>query len=160
MSMKGWSQADVDAYKARQSVKTMPSASCGASEQAKGNLVAVKHSDATESTRNRYLKAKQPKGQPNKTEADYNFRYLGGQGIYEGVTFRLNGGSKYTPDWVFWSNGRMFAVECKGSYRFHSEGRALVAFLEARAKFKNVVFLWVQKHDNGEWIEKHVDERS
>ena len=33
MSMKGWTQADVDAYKARQSVKTTPSASCGASEQ-------------------------------------------------------------------------------------------------------------------------------
>ena len=37
--------------------------------------------------------------EPNKTEAEYNRRYLGGLGKYESVSLRLPGGSRYTPDW-------------------------------------------------------------
>ena len=172
MSMTGWTQSDIDAYNRRKAngtlapsmrmddLKTTPSASPVASEAKTDNLIAENRSDAVGAKCNvnpKRKKAKHPKGQPNNTEAEYNSRCLGGRGMFQGVTFRLNGGSRYTPDWIYWSNGVMFAVEVKGAYRFGSEGRALVAFLEARAKFKNVVFLWVQKQENGEWIEKHVD---
>jgi len=157
MSMTGWTLADCEKHKRRIAGATVAPVT---SEAQTGNLVAVKTLDATRAKCNVNPKRKKTSGQPNKTEADYNFRYLGGRGMFEGVTFRLEGGSKYTPDWVYWNNGVMFAVECKGAYRFGSEGRALVAFLEARARFKNVVFLWFVKQENGEWIEKHVDERS
>ena len=157
MSMTGWTQADIDAYKTLQAFKTSRRIAQVASEPETGNLVAVKTQDATESKRNRYLKPKQPKGQPNKTEADYNFRFLGGQGLFEGVTFRLEGGSKYTPDWIWFSGDKMVAVECKGAYRFGSEGRALTAFLECRARFKRVRFVWMQKQADGQWVEKHKE---
>ncbi len=90
--------------------------------------------------------------QPNKTEAAYNRAHLGGRGLYEAVTFRLPGGSRYTPDWItFDSDGRMTAHEIKGSYRHHSQGRAATAFREAVAAFPHVTFIWACRR-GGEWL--------
>lgn len=81
--------------------------------------------------------------QPNKTEELYNRTQLGGNGRYEAVTFRLPGGSRYTPDWVtFAPDGRMVCHEVKGSFRFSSQGRAATAFRECVAAFPDVVFVW------------------
>jgi hypothetical protein len=81
---------------------------------------------------------------------------LAGKGVYEGLTFRLPGGSRYTPDWIYESNGQLFAAEVKGPHRFPSEGRALTAFLEARAAWRSVVFVWF-KWTGSEWREQHCE---
>ena len=97
------------------------------------------------------------KGAPNKTEQRFNVDLLGGGGMYEAVTFRLPGGSRYTPDWVTFDDaGRMTVYEVKGGYRFHSQGRALTAFREARAAFPRVRFRWVVWAD-GKWAEKYEE---
>ena len=93
---------------------------------------------------------------PNKTEERFNRDMLAGRGVYEGLTFRLPGGSRYTPDWIYESNGQLFAVEVKGPHRFPSEGRALTAFLEARAAWRSVVFAWF-RWTGSEWREQHCE---
>lgn len=94
----------------------------------------------------------EPKG-PNKTEERFNLEILGGRGLYEAITLRLPGGSRYTPDWVVIDEGRVMLFEVK-SYRHHSEGRALTAFREARAVFTCFSFGW-WVWTGGEWAEKH-----
>ena len=95
---------------------------------------------------------------PNKTELRFNRDMLAGKGMYEALTFRLPGGSRYTPDWVWFHRGEggisIFCVEVKGSYRFGSQGRALVAFREARAAFPLITFSWWQ-WDDKRWMEKY-----
>ena len=100
--------------------------------------------------------AKAPGG-PNATEARFNRDMLGGRGHYEAVTFRLLGGSRYTPDWTcFTSDGRVVFYEVKGGYRLPSEGRALVAFLECRAQFPWAEFRWFAWDAKRKaWTEKH-----
>ena len=102
----------------------------------------------------------QPKKRaPNKTERRFNVDFLGGLGMYEAVTFRLPGGSRYTPDWVSFDDaGRMTVYEVKGAYRFHSQGRALTAFREARAAFPLVRFRWFVWVD-GRWSEKYEENK-
>lgn len=95
---------------------------------------------------------------PNKTELRFNRDMLAGHGMFEALTFRLPGGSRYTPDWVWFHKGEggvsIFCVEVKGSYRFGSQGRALVAFREARAAFPLITFSWWQ-WDGKRWMEKY-----
>lgn len=101
---------------------------------------------------------------PNATEAEYNRLFLGGKGMYEAITLRLPGGSKYTPDWMtvdhvgFDFDGVKQSVvtlhEVKGSFRFPSEGRALTAFREARVAFPMFRFVWYVKTRAG-WVERH-----
>lgn len=97
-----------------------------------------------------------PKG-PNRTELRFARDQFGpetGPAIYEGVSFRLPGGSRYTPDWItFDSSGRMHAWEVKGSFRFPSEGRARTAYQVARSSFPGVCFHW-RKWDGKKWIER------
>ena len=102
-------------------------------------------------------KAKKRTPGPNKTEERFNREMLGGSGVFEGLTFRLPGGSRYTPDWIYtgWS-GQLFAVEVKGAHRFPSEGRALTAFREARAAWPSVVFVWF-RWDGKKWEERHCE---
>ena len=89
---------------------------------------------------------------PNRTEQAYNVEFLAGNGVYEGVTFRLPGGSRYTPDWVDWTpEGVMRVHEVKGAYRFPSEGRAWTAFREAMAAFPRVSFVWAKRTKDGRW---------
>ena len=91
---------------------------------------------------------------PNRTEREFNRLFLDGRGIYEGITFRLPGGSRYTPDWILCEDGAVHAIEVKGSYRLPSEGRALTAFREARAAFPGIIFSWWTKLDGDHWKEK------
>jgi hypothetical protein len=90
--------------------------------------------------------------EPNKTEAEYNRRYLGGAGKYESVSLRLPGGSRYTPDWQsVGADGRVTFHEVKGSYRFGSHGRAATAFRECMAAFPEFNFVWAVRHADGTW---------
>ena len=92
---------------------------------------------------------------PNKTEAEYNRLYLHGKGIYEAVTLRLPGGSRYTPDWVVMGDGGAVELhEVKGSFRFGSHGRAVTAFREAVAAFPCFAFVWAVRGKGGAWCVK------
>ena len=92
------------------------------------------------------------KREPNKTEAEYNRRYLGGAGKYEAVSLRLPGGSRYTPDWQsVGADGRVTFHEVKGSYRFGSHGRAATAFRECVAAFPEFDFVWAVRNADGSW---------
>lgn len=105
--------------------------------------------------------SKDNKSGPNATEAEYNARFLDGRGVYEAITLRLPGGSRYTPDWMtvehvgFDFEGVKQSVvtfhEVKGSYRFPSEGRSRLAFNVARVQFPQFRFVWAKKCRNGEW---------
>jgi hypothetical protein len=87
---------------------------------------------------------------PNKTEADYNRRHLSGAGLYEAVTLRLPGGSRYTPDFMTVDqDGRVTFHEVKGSYRLHSPGRAMTAFRECAAAFAMFGWVWAARQKDG-----------
>ena len=74
--------------------------------------------------------------QMNKTEALYQQSVLRGAGLYEGLTLRLPGGSRYTPDFItFDEQGRVTCHEVKGSFKLGSHGRSVTAFREAAAVF-------------------------
>lgn len=89
---------------------------------------------------------------PNATEQAYNVQFLGGNGVYEAVTLRLPGGSRYTADWADWTeSGTLRLHEVKGAYRFPSEGRAWTAFREACAAFPRIDFVWAKRTKSGEW---------
>jgi hypothetical protein len=92
------------------------------------------------------------KRQPNKTEARYAAEMLRGlDARYEAVTFRLSNGHRYTPDWVvFDSAGRLLSChEVKGSYRFHSHGRARLAFDQAALEFPGITWVWATLTSHG-----------
>ncbi len=148
MSMRGWTQADVDAYRARQSANAPKNAHTASGASTLASMAAKPQTPA---------RAK-PGGNrgPNKTEERFNRDMLAGRGEYQGITFRLPGGSRYTPDWIYEVNGQLFAVEVKGPHRFPSEGRALTAFLEARAAWRSVVFAWF-RWTGTEWREQHCE---
>jgi hypothetical protein len=148
MSMRGWTQADVDAYRARQSENSLKTAPAASGESTLAPIAGQPQTPA-------HAKSGGTRG-PNKTEERFNRDMLAGRGVYEGLTFRLPGGSRYTPDWIYEANGQLFAVECKGPHRFPSEGRALTAFLEARAAWRSVVFTWF-RWTGTEWREQHCE---
>ena len=93
---------------------------------------------------------KPPRGRqgPNKTEARYEREVLALQGIkaaYEGITFRLANGHRYTPDWVFCdpaATGRLICVEVMGSYKLPSYQRARMAFDQARVEWPGIIWIW------------------
>ncbi len=148
MSTRGWTQADVDAYKARQSANAPKNAPTASGTSTLASVAGQPQTPA-------HAKTGGSRG-PNKTEERFNRDMLGGRGVYEGLTFRLPGGSRYTPDWIYEANGQLFAVEVKGQHRFPSEGRALTAFLEARAAWRAVVFTWF-RWTGTEWREQHCE---
>lgn len=89
---------------------------------------------------------KKTKG-PNKTELRYlreNVEPLGETGHYEGLTFRLANGHRYTPDWVYVApaTGSLTCVEVKGAYRFGSHQRARLAFDQARLEWPSITWVW------------------
>ena len=85
---------------------------------------------------------------PNKTEAAYRREVLDRRGdlsavMYEGLSFRMGNGHRYTPDWVVFGVGGV--IEChevKGAYRFGSHGRARLAFDQAKAEFPGFRWVW------------------
>lgn len=98
--------------------------------------------------------AEASRGSPNRTEAQYNRDILQGRGLYEPVVLRLAGGN-YTPDWMTVEDGQVTFHECKGSFRFPSESRAVLAFRTAAAQFPCFRFIWAQKQMRGGWLIKH-----
>jgi len=85
---------------------------------------------------------------PNKTERAYRRAHLDTRPDvravwYEGLTFRMGNGHKYTPDWVVARrDGRMECHEVKGAYRLHSHQRARLAFDQARVEWPEFVWVW------------------
>lgn len=87
---------------------------------------------------------------PNATEAAFNREMLGGRGIFEAMSFKIAGGHRYTPDFIVQTTGGIEAYEVKGSYRFPSEGRARLAFDDARERYPSIKFYWFRKNKT-EW---------
>lgn len=83
---------------------------------------------------------------PNATEAAFNRDILGGNGIFEGMSFKIAGGHRYTPDFIVSTPDGIEAYEVKGSYRFPSEGRARLAFDDARERYPSIKFYWFRKN--------------
>jgi len=93
----------------------------------------------------------------NKTELDYNRRYLANQGLYERVTFHLTGGSRYTPDYMTVEReGRITFHEVKGSYRLHSHGRARTAFRECAAAYPMFGWVWATRQASGDYTIENI----
>jgi hypothetical protein len=92
---------------------------------------------------------------PNKTEVDYQRHYLRGMDArYEGLTFRMANGHRYTPDWVVFLDGRPVAChECKGGYALHSQQRARLAFDQVRVEFPWLKWIWAVKTSDGWKVE-------
>lgn len=93
-----------------------------------------------------------PKG-PNKTEQRFNRDVLRGQGVFEGITFKIAGGHRYTPDFIVCTTEGVTAYEVKGAYRFPSEGRARLAFDDARERFPAIKFHWYRLLPKG-WTDE------
>lgn len=96
--------------------------------------------------------------QPTKTEAAYRREVLDRNpavsGVaYEALTFRLANGHRYTPDWVYWHDGRLHCVEVKGGYRLGSYQRARMAFDQAAIEWPRFTWIWAEKR-NGAWEQK------
>ena len=97
-----------------------------------------------------------PKG-PNKTEAEYRRMFIYPHRAdlcsvtFEGLTFRLANGHRYTPDWVYVESGRLVCVEVKGSYRLGSYQRARLAFDQARIEWPGVRWIWAERCVDGTW---------
>jgi len=98
-----------------------------------------------------------PRGrrQPNKTEAAYRAEVLGQRADvaamhYEGLTFRMANGHRYTPDWVVVTQaGRIECHEIKGGHALHSQQRARLAFDQARVEFPWIVWTWAMGTKGG-----------
>ena len=101
-------------------------------------------------------KAKVGKGaqQPNATEQDYADRFLqGSDHRFQALTFHMRNGCDYTADWITFNEmgNPILAIECKGSYRFHSHGRAQLAFKQCQLEYPGIKFSWATKTKEG-WV--------
>ena len=97
------------------------------------------------------------RGTPNKTEAEYNAKFLDGKGRYEAVILRCRAGN-YTPDWMTIDDGVITFHEVKGGFRFSSESRATFAFRSAATEYPFFRFIWACKEKGGKWNVKHIYE--
>ncbi len=139
--LSGWAKEQVQRklglLSAQSTPKAVPVQSAGSNTDARKVAIRVK------------------KREPNKTEAEYNRRQLGGLGKYEAVSLRLPGGSRYTPDWAtVGEGGRITLHEVKGAYKFGSHGRAATAFRECVAAFPEFSFVWAVRNADGSWSVK------
>jgi len=91
--------------------------------------------------------------QPNATEQEYADRFLRSTDHrHQALTFHMKNGCSYTADWIVFTDGvPEIAIECKGSYRFHSHGRAQLAFRQCREEFAGIKFMWATKTNEG-WV--------
>ena len=123
-------------------------------EQAERQLAARASEPPQPRTSNSEPRISSPR-KPNKTEAEYNIMRLGGKGMYEAITLRLPGGSRYTPDWVTVEGGTVTLHEVKGSYRLNSHGRAATAFRECVVAFPCFRFVWAVRRNGAYEISKY-----
>ena len=93
--------------------------------------------------------------EPNKTESAYRREVLERRsGVvaihYEGLTFRMANGHRYTPDWVVvMEDGGIECHEVKGRRALHSQQRARLAFDQARVEFPWVKWVWAARREHG-----------
>jgi hypothetical protein len=94
-----------------------------------------------------------PKRGMNANEARFNRQILGGEGLYEVVSFDLTRvkGRKYTPDFSLRKGEALIAIiEVKGSYKLYSEDRARLAWEIVAERVpgvvdgSKVVFVWAR----------------
>lgn len=104
------------------------------------------------------VRAAMRRREPNKTEARFNREILGGAGLYEALTFHVEGGA-YTPDWLLIdpNTGAPTCFEVKGAFEYPSENRTRFAFLTCRARFPFVRFRWFRLAKHGTWREEHPE---
>ena len=93
---------------------------------------------------------------PNKTEtAAYHYLklcYPGASVRYEAITFHLEQGAAYTPDFLVTFGESMICYEIKNAgYRHASYGRSRMAFRQAALEFPTFQFIWVEL-SKGEWV--------
>jgi hypothetical protein len=99
------------------------------------------------------------KRQMNGNEQKYLSDVLKGDGMFEAITMKLPGGSRYTPDFcTFDSDGRLTVHEVKGDYHLHSHGRAVTAFKECAAHFPHVTFVWAA-YSKGSFSIQKINEK-
>lgn len=94
-------------------------------------------------------------------EKRYQRDVLKGAGMFEAITLRLPGGSRYTADFLtIDDDGVPTLHEVKGSFRLGSEGRAHTAFHEAAAQFSSIFrFVWAVLEKGGRWNVKATIDR-
>ncbi len=95
----------------------------------------------------------------NETEAAYRREVLGMRPDiaavrYEGLSFRMANGHRYTPDWlVVTKAGGIECHEVKGRRALHSQQRARLAFDQARVEFPWAIWVWAVRSSGGWEIE-------
>ena len=111
-----------------------------------GRVDAARMSDApaaTKSTGTGIRLAKAPK--MNKGELAYHrllqSEFPGREIRFEGISFRLTSGTRYTPDFTVWNGAELLlVVEVKGSFRLGSADRSALAFKETAAAWPFIRF--------------------
>lgn len=96
--------------------------------------------------------------QPNKTEAEYGkllgLEFPGALIVFEGFSFRMSNGHRYTPDWVVCKDDLLLCVEVKArgknGFRHPSYQRARLAFDQCRHDYPAIQWRWAEKHC-GKW---------
>ena len=94
--------------------------------------------------------------EPNKTEGEYGHRlqleFPGAKVRFESMTFVLENGHKYRPDWIVcFSDGNILCVEVKnGGFKHASYGRSRLAFAQARIDWPMFSWRWASKGE-GSW---------
>ena len=87
-----------------------------------------------------------------KTEMEAQRLFCPPGARFEGVTFAMSNGHRYTPDFVWWGDdGRMTCMEVKGSFRLGSYQRAKLAFDQCKAEFPQVTWVWKERQKDGSW---------
>lgn len=90
-------------------------------------------------------------GGMSSAEAQFNRDVLLGLGKYEPITFTLQGGVRYTPDFLFKdpNTGSIYFFEVKGNYRLPTHGRSVMAFKACCAAFPEFTFCFAELGKDG-----------
>ena len=96
--------------------------------------------------------------QPNKTEAEYGkllgLEFPGALIVFEGCSFRMSNGHRYTPDWVVCKENLLLCVEVKArgknGFRHPSYQRARLAFDQCKFDYPAIQWRWAEKF-RGAW---------
>lgn len=98
--------------------------------------------------------------QPNKTEARYRREVLDRRAdlravFFEGLSFRLANGHRYTPDFTaIRADGTLECHEVKGPYAHASRQRSRLAFDQAALEWPCIVWVWAV-WSGARWLVTH-----
>ena len=92
-------------------------------------------------------------GKPNKTELSYSvmlgYEFPGCRIAFEGITFKLDNGHRYSPDWIVHTPDGILCVEVKArgtnGHRLPSYQRAKLAYDQAKIDFPEFQWRWAEK---------------